>query len=460
MLTQQRRARIRLLQAIDGGLFGAALGIAYWLRAYLSGGRLAELEPFSLYLELAPLAVLLGPLLLASQGFYERPRLAPRLSGAGALLRGCILTVFALVIILFLLRLQYARSVIIMTGALGGALVSIRAELVRRLDRVRQAHDQFGRRVLWVGLSEAAARLQSGLAADERELLRTVGTFDPRAEPIGSFAGILHRHSVNLVVVSQAGIGRDQIGPVLAACEREGVETLVRADLFHSPVFRPEIDRFAGEPVISYRPQAVPAGHLLAKRVLDWLAAAILALLLLPLFGLIAAAVKLTSRGPVIFRQRRCGLNGRPFDMLKFRSMSEDAPSRQAEVAARNEMRGPVFKMRDDPRITSVGRLLRRHALDELPQLWNVLRGEMSLVGPRPLPVEEVHRFDNDAYRRRLSVLPGMTCLWQARGRNDISDFEDWVRLDLEYIDQWSLWLDGRILLATIPVVLFGRGGR
>ena len=151
---------------------------------------------------------------------------------------------------------------------------------------------------------------------------------------------------------------------------------------------------------------------------------------------------RLTSPGAGSFRQRRCGLNGRPFDMLKFRSMVSGAEQRQGELEARNEMKGPVFKVSDDPRVTRVGRFLRRHGLDELPQLWNVLRGEMSLVGPRPLPVEEVHRFDDDAHRRRLSVLPGLTCHWQVRGRNEIDDFNEWVRLDLEYIDRWSLWLD------------------
>ncbi|MEO6875011.1 MAG: sugar transferase, partial [Opitutaceae bacterium] len=170
--------------------------------------------------------------------------------------------------------------------------------------------------------------------------------------------------------------------------------------------------------------------------------------------------VKLTSPGPAIYRQIRAGLNGRPFPMLKFRSMTSHAESQQAELAARNEMRGPVFKVANDPRVTPLGRFLRRHSLDELPQLWNVLRGEMSLVGPRPLPVEEVIRFDNDTDRRRLSVKPGLTCLWQISGRNDIADFADWVRLDLAYIDQWSLWLDFKILLATIPAALFGRGAR
>jgi lipopolysaccharide/colanic/teichoic acid biosynthesis glycosyltransferase len=140
--------------------------------------------------------------------------------------------------------------------------------------------------------------------------------------------------------------------------------------------------------------------------------------------------------------------------------MSAGAEKKQSELATRNEMTGPVFKVTNDPRVTPVGRFLRRHSLDELPQLWNVLRGEMSLVGPRPLPVDEVKRFSDDAHRRRLSVRPGLTCLWQIRGRNNITDFEEWVRLDLAYIDQWTLWLDAKILLATLPVVLIGRGAK
>ena len=182
--------------------------------------------------------------------------------------------------------------------------------------------------------------------------------------------------------------------------------------------------------------------------------------MLSPLLLLIALAIRLTSPGPAIYRQVRAGLNGRSFRMLKFRSMRAGAEDQQAELAAQNEMRGPVFKVANDPRVTPLGRILRRHSLDELPQLWNVLRGEMSLVGPRPLPVEEVKRFDSDTHRRRLSVKPGLTGLWQVSGRSEIADFTDWVRLDLAYIDEWSLWLDCKILLATLPAALFGRGAR
>jgi len=177
-----------------------------------------------------------------------------------------------------------------------------------------------------------------------------------------------------------------------------------------------------------------------------------------PAFAAIALAIKLESPGPVFFRQRRIGLNGREFWMWKFRSMCHDAEARRAELERHNEMDGPVFKMSQDPRVTRVGRLLRRTSLDEFPQFWNVLRGRMSVVGPRPPLPEEVRRYKR-WQRRRLSVKPGLTCLWQVRGRNQL-DFAEWMALDLHYIDTWSLWGDLKIVLMTIPAILMGRGAR
>jgi exopolysaccharide biosynthesis polyprenyl glycosylphosphotransferase len=195
---------------------------------------------------------------------------------------------------------------------------------------------------------------------------------------------------------------------------------------------------------------------------MDFVGALLLLVLLIviPVIPLIALAIKLTSPGPVFFRQQRSGLNGSPFTLYKFRTMVTNAEQFKHELEAMNEMSGPVFKVTNDPRVTPMGRFLRKYSLDELPQLYNVLRTEMSLVGPRPLPVDEVKRFENLAHRRRLSVKPGLTCLWQISGRNQISDFRDWVRLDLEYIDNWSLWLDLKILVRTIPAVLIGTGAK
>jgi exopolysaccharide biosynthesis polyprenyl glycosylphosphotransferase len=194
------------------------------------------------------------------------------------------------------------------------------------------------------------------------------------------------------------------------------------------------------------------------RRIMDVVLVSILGLITSPLMLITATLIKVSSPGPVFFRQERCGLNGRPFIMYKFRSMVNDAEQRRFELEALNEMDGPVFKSSRDPRITALGKFIRRFSIDELPQLFNVLRGDMSLVGPRPPLPEEVARYQR-WQRRRLSMKPGITCLWQISGRNEVS-FDDWMKLDLSYIDNWSLLLDLKILLKTVPVVLLGRGAK
>jgi exopolysaccharide biosynthesis polyprenyl glycosylphosphotransferase len=208
---------------------------------------------------------------------------------------------------------------------------------------------------------------------------------------------------------------------------------------------------------IETRPR--PRGAWLAKRTLDVLGSVLGLIVLAPLLLLIALAVKLTSRGPVLFVQDRCGLSGRWFRFYKFRTMVKDAEARKREIEHLNEMEGPVFKIRRDPRITPLGRVLRKLSLDELPQLWNVLKGEMSLVGPRPPTPDEVARYTS-RQAQRLSVMPGITGLWQVSGRSEISNFERWIDLDLEYARTWSLWLDLRILLKTMVVVALLRGAQ
>lgn len=242
--------------------------------------------------------------------------------------------------------------------------------------------------------------------------------------------------------------------------EEQGVEVWYRAEFLSPLLARPEFDEFGGEPVVVFSTVPHYEGKFLYKRAFDVVAALALLAVLSPLLLGIAVGVKLGSPGPVFFRQQRTGWRGRPFSLWKFRTMADGADARQAELAAVNEHQGPVFKLRADPRITPFGRWLRRYSLDELPQLWNVLRGEMSLVGPRPLPVRETEQFSALRDRRRLSVLPGLTGLWQVSGRSDIEDFAEWVRLDLEYIDRWSLWLDLNILCRTVPTVLSGQGAR
>jgi len=193
------------------------------------------------------------------------------------------------------------------------------------------------------------------------------------------------------------------------------------------------------------------------KRLLDIALSALLLIILFPLLLLIALAVKLSSAGPVLYPWQVMGKGGVPFVGYKFRSMYRDADQRKAELLSANEMSGPVFKMTNDPRITGVGRILRKYSLDELPQLWNVLKGDMSLVGPRP-PLQSEYAHFSEWQKRKLMVKPGLTCLWQVSGRNQIKDFDEWIRLDLQYIAQWNLALDLLIIIRTIPVIIFGRG--
>jgi exopolysaccharide biosynthesis polyprenyl glycosylphosphotransferase len=216
------------------------------------------------------------------------------------------------------------------------------------------------------------------------------------------------------------------------------------------------IDELDGVPLLTFTTSPSSPLQLLLKRILDVAHSALLMLLGLPVLLLVALAIKVTTRGNVLFRQTRCGLNGRTFTLYKFRTMVEGAEARQPDLLHLNEMDGPVFKLREDPRVTALGRFLRKFSLDELPQLWNVLRGDMSLVGPRPPIPEEVARYER-WQRRRLAMKPGLTCLWQVSGRNEL-DFQQWMELDLEYIDTWSPWLDFKILLKTIPAVISGRG--
>ncbi len=460
MLTQSRQSRIRVLQFLDGALFAVALLVAYGLRAVSATPlSLHPLEAFRGYLWLVPVVWFFGPAALASQGFYEHARLTSRLDLALRTVRGGLLLTLGLILVLFFTREQAARSVVLLVGAFGGILVLARPAFWTWLVRRHLDTSSLRRHVVWVGTPDENARARQALSATDRDHIETVAELDPRTDT-ARIEHLLHHHAANAVVVSLAGLDPAQVSPILAACEREGVEAVVRPGVFAAHPYRLTLEQFAGETVIHYRAQAAPHAHLAIKHALDYAFGIVLLVACTPLLLVVALLVRLSSPGPILFRQTRAGLNGRPFTLYKFRTMQAGADRRQAELASQNEMRGPVFKIARDPRVTRLGRILRRHSLDELPQLWNVLRGEMSLVGPRPLPVEEVRRFQNHADRRRLSVKPGLTCLWQISGRNDIADFDDWVRLDLTYIDRWSLWLDFKILLATVPVALLGRGGR
>ena len=248
-----------------------------------------------------------------------------------------------------------------------------------------------------------------------------------------------------------------QYSQIIDTCTEQGIIVRVLADYFFSQLAHARVESFEGRSILTIYTGVLDGPALVFKRCIDIGVSSALLLLLLPLFAAVALLIKCSSPGPIFFVQERLGLNKRIFRLYKFRTMVQDAEKLQKELEPLNEAQGPVFKIRNDPRITREGRFLRTTSIDELPQLLNVLKGDMSLVGPRPLPVRDYKGFDQSWFNRRFSVRPGMTCLWQIDGRNDIP-FEKWIRLDLQYIDNWSLLLDFRILLRTIPAVLAGRG--
>jgi exopolysaccharide biosynthesis polyprenyl glycosylphosphotransferase len=318
------------------------------------------------------------------------------------------------------------------------------------------------RRFILVGSEKEIARMRAELETRKDESVAITAQFDLTANALPLLIQMLHDHSAFGVILNARHTYFEQVENVIKACELEGVEVWLVADFFSTQISRTTLDEILGHPLLIFRTAPELSWQSLAKHLMDFAGAFLLLLLLIviPVIPLIALAIKLTSPGPVFFRQQRSGLNGAPFMLYKFRTMVTNAEQFKHELEAMNEMSGPVFKVTNDPRVTPLGKFLRKYSLDELPQLFNVLRGEMSLVGPRPLPVDEVKRFNDLAHRRRLSVKPGLTCLWQIQGRNHISDFKDWVRLDLEYIDNWSLWLDLKILLLTLPAVLRGTGAK
>ncbi len=246
---------------------------------------------------------------------------------------------------------------------------------------------------------------------------------------------------------------------VVELCAERGVRTTLMADLFSIGLVKSGLSYFGNTPLIHFQTPPGDRWELGIKRLIDIIVSAVLLLVLSPVFLILSLVVKISSKGPIFFVQKRVGLNGRHFDMYKFRSMYVDAEKDLKELMSKNEMEGPAFKIEKDPRVTFFGKFLRRYSLDELPQLWNVFIGNMSLVGPRPPVPGEVSDYKN-RYRRRLSMRPGITCTWQVSGRNDIKDFDSWVNLDLDYIDNWSLSNDMILLFKTLPAVIKGTGAR
>ncbi|MDB6108649.1 MAG: exopolysaccharide biosynthesis polyprenyl glycosylphosphotransferase [Pedosphaera sp.] len=463
MLRRHRQIKMQIQQLLDAIIFAFSFWFAWQLRAdaeIIAWLGLEAVSPFQAFFLLYIALIPGGPLVLEAQGFYDRPLLAPRRSTAWPLFKGCFFTAIGLILFLFFFRLDLARSVTVLFGFISFVLIFAKEEILRFGLRSKFARTQFERRFILVGTGEETARMRQQLRARPEDGMVVLAELDLNVKSVEELSHLLHEHSVNGVILNARHNYFEQVENAIKTCELEGVEVWLIADFFKTQISHTSFDDFQGRPVMVFSTTPGASWQSVIKQVFDVVVAFVAVVVGSPVFVIIGSLIKLNSPGPILFRQQRCGLNGQPFTILKFRTMETNAEQRQAELAAMNEMSGPVFKITNDPRITSIGRFLRKFSLDELPQLFNVLRGEMSMVGPRPLPVDEVKRFDDFAHRRRLSVKPGLTCLWQISGRNNVSDFRDWVRLDLEYIDNWSLWLDVKILWRTIPIVLIGTGAR
>ena len=290
------------------------------------------------------------------------------------------------------------------------------------------------------------------------ELVDIGGAVNKGQDDLSELQSLLATEPVDEVFIS---LPMDRYGKliddIVQTCDEQGIIVRLQPDLLVRTLATPYVGEIDGLPLLTVRAVPRDGWALLIKRLLDLVGAAALLLVLAPLLILVAVLIRLDSRGPSLFRQERVGLNKRRFPLLKFRTMVDGADRQQQSIESLNEASGPVFKIKSDPRITRLGRFLRRYSIDELPQLINVLKGDMSLVGPRPLPVRDVMKINAHWHKRRFSVKPGITCLWQVNGRSDVS-FDHWVDLDLKYIDNWCLQLDLKILLKTIPVVFRGSG--
>jgi lipopolysaccharide/colanic/teichoic acid biosynthesis glycosyltransferase len=452
MLSRQHSFYKEFLQLVDAIILGASIWAAHALRSYLALQAIS-LENYpgqNLYENcswMTALVFFFGPLALEYMGFYQTHPPVTWLTSIGRIIWVLVLLLLAIFTCFFIFHVPQATISRVALGLffiLATMVLSVRSAIFLIWLRQRGSRVHLRQYILLCGLPADRQKWK------ERFL----------SQPGRGFLDVVHEHTVDIVVFSLNESDIPQVREALLACEIEGVEAWISADFMQTVSSNVQFDQFAGQPLLVYRTTPAISWELAAKRVLDLFGAVALMILTSPIMLIVAILIRATSPGPVIFSQNRSGLHGRSFRMYKFRSMVTNAEQARAELEARNEMSGPVFKVQNDPRVTGLGAWLRRTSLDELPQLWNVIRGEMSLVGPRPLPLYETANFGDVSQRRRMSVRPGLTCLWQVRGRNKISDFKDWVQLDLEYIDRWSLWLDLEILLRTVPVVLFGWGAK
>jgi exopolysaccharide biosynthesis polyprenyl glycosylphosphotransferase len=485
MLKERARLVAASVFTLDLALVTLAFLAAYWVRntllpAALPGQFPQPLYPLEEYLPFLPLALLIWGVLLLRTGRYRSHRTVLILEEAWAIIRVCATGIVAFALLLYALRIDEAvldddrisRLWILLFAVLACLFLLTEKLALRITSRYVRARGYNYRTVLIVGTGAHAREMARSLEEHTFWGYRVLGfvvnggseaTPDPAALEYPVVGGvddigrIVSEEVVDEVIFFVGRRDLDRLEDLFLALSEQGIRTRFALNFFPHAKAKAELGEMGEFPVLSFSTAPTSFIQLTVKRALDVAISTLLLLLGLPVVALTALAIKASSRGgTVLFRQTRCGLNGRSFTLYKFRTMVEDAEERRRELLHLNEMKGPVFKLRSDPRVTWIGRFLRKFSLDELPQLWNVLRGDMSLVGPRPPIPEEVAKYQR-WQRRRLAMKPGLTCLWQISGRNEV-DFDRWMELDLEYIDSWTPSLDLKILWKTIPVVLSGRG--
>ncbi len=465
------RQRARSLQAAVAVVDAMATVLAFFV-AYYAAGKLPErlgflvVLPLSNYLWLSAASVPMWWLLLGVFGCYDFSPIERSRDNLRRMALPLLIGALALGAVLFFWKQDLSRRLIGASIATNVALLLLgRIAMLKAAPRLYRATGAL-RRVLVIG--EGPAALEFGQAVRQAgwglELtgyvapLAASGDF-PEGQYLGDLSGlpsILDERNVDDVVLAGPENDFSAVQRLIQACEEVGVCIHIPASFFRATLSRPHLEVFRDIRMLTFSTTPYNPVSLGIKRGMDILGSVLLGALLSPLLLLIALLVKATSRGPLIFTQTRSGLYGRDFTMYKFRSMYADAEERRGTLSELNEMDGPVFKMRNDPRVTFIGRIIRKYSMDELPQLWNVFKGEMSLVGPRPPLPAEVATYER-WQRRRLSMRPGLTCIWQVTDRNKAT-FDQWMQYDLRYIDNWSLWLDFKIALQSIPAVLRGTG--
>ena len=469
MLKERARFVAAGLRLVDMTMLGVAFPIAYFVRDHLlehvpTGG----LYPISTYWPLLAASLLVWQLASGVTNVYDRYRTRGVATEIGRLLRALALLALIIGTTQFALKQHVSRAFFFLYYATAFLLLSGNRLTVRLAAYAARRRGYNTRAFAVVGSVEMSGKLVRAISihrewgyAFEGHILEDDAPMPDGRRVLGrlsDLALILERHVLDEIIFAVPRERLEVIERAVLLCEEQGVSVKILLDLFPARTAKMSVEELDGMPLLAMTSVPSETVPLVGKRIFDVLVGAIALVVTSPLFLLVAAAIKLDSPGPVFFRQRRVGLHGRPFWLYKFRSMVAGAERMLGDLQHRNEMDGPVFKMRDDPRVTRVGRWLRRSSMDELPQFWNVLRGDMSVVGPRPPIPGEVKQYES-WQRKRLAVRPGITCTWQISGRNEV-EFEKWMQLDLHYIENWSLWHDLKIVLLTIPAVFRGRGAR